>query len=75
MVLIFYEGLLGGASYVNTFMNIIEEVDPDKREFSLGAVSISDSFGTLLAAFFGILLEPKLCSHQIDTGRPWCSME
>lgn len=75
MLLIFYEGLLGGASYVNTFMNIIDEADPSEREFSLGAVSISDSFGTLLAAFAGIALEPKLCGHQVATGRPWCAVE
>ncbi|SCV05193.1 LANO_0H02102g1_1 [Lachancea nothofagi CBS 11611] len=72
MFLIFFEGLLGGASYVHTFMNIIHEIDPSEREFSLGAVSMSDSFGTLLAAFAGIALEPRLCSHQVNSGRPWC---
>ncbi|CUS21098.1 LAQU0S02e05820g1_1 [Lachancea quebecensis] len=75
MLLIFFEGLLGGASYVHTFMNIIHDVDPSEREFTLGAVSMSDSFGTLLAAFTGIALEPKLCSHQVNTGRNWCLQE
>ncbi|SCV03734.1 LAMI_0H10528g1_1 [Lachancea mirantina] len=75
MLLVVYEGLLGGASYVNTFTNIIEEIEPSKREFSLGAVSMSDSFGTLLAAFSGILLEPRLCAHQVTSGRPWCELE
>ncbi|CEP61046.1 amino acid transporter YHC3 LALA0_S02e05534g [Lachancea lanzarotensis] len=75
MLLIFFEGLLGGASYVHTFKNVIDEVDIREREFSLGAVSMSDSFGVLLAAFIGITLEPKLCSHQIDNGRPWCLKE
>lgn len=75
MIIIFYEGLIGGSSYVNCFMNILKNVDPKEREFSLGSVSISDSSGTLIAAFLGIYLEPTLCKHQIDTGRPWCRME
>ncbi|SCU92657.1 LAFA_0F12024g1_1 [Lachancea sp. 'fantastica'] len=75
MFLVFFEGLLGGASYVHTFKNIIDKVDTSEREFSLGAVSMSDSFGVLLAAFIGITLEPKLCSHQVDNGRPWCLKE
>ncbi|CDO95275.1 unnamed protein product [Kluyveromyces dobzhanskii CBS 2104] len=75
MLLIFYEGLIGGSSYVNCFMNILKNVDPNEREFVLGSVSISDSLGTLIAAFLGIMLEPALCKHQVGTGRPWCRME
>lgn len=75
MLLVFYEGFLGGAAYVNTFLNILEEVDGDKREFALGSVSIADSFGVLIAALIGLRLEPFLCGHQITDGRPWCSME
>ncbi|AAS52514.1 AEL171Cp [Eremothecium gossypii ATCC 10895] len=75
MAIVLYEGLLGGASYVNSFLNISEDVPLAEREFSLGAVSISDSSGTLVAAFIGILLEPVLCSHQVKTGRPWCQLE
>ncbi|QLL33880.1 hypothetical protein HG536_0F02050 [Torulaspora globosa] len=75
MFLVFYEGFLGGAAYVNTFLNILEEVENKKREFALGSVSIADSFGVLVAAFIGLRLEPFLCGHQIADGRPWCSME
>lgn len=75
MILIFYEGLLGGSSYVNTFLNVLEEVDMDKREFSLGAVSIADSLGVFIAALVGLGLEPTICNHQVSTGRPWCTME
>ncbi|KAK6035304.1 CLN3 protein [Cooperia oncophora] len=38
---IVYEGLLGGASYVNTFRVIHEEIPADRKEFSMGFVSIS----------------------------------
>lgn len=75
MVLVFYEGFLGGASYVNTFLNILEDVAPEKREFALGSVSIADSFGVLIAALIGLALEPSLCSHQVASDRPWCRME
>lgn len=75
MVLVFYEGFLGGASYVNTFLNILEGLAPEKREFALGSVSIADSFGVLLAALIGLVLEPSLCNHQVADGRPWCEME
>lgn len=75
MCLIFYEGLLGGASYVNTFLNILEKVSPERREFGLGSVSIADSFGVLIAAVIGLGLEPALCSHQVSDDRPWCTLE
>lgn len=74
-ILMFYEGLIGGSAYVNCFLNILNDAAPKDREFILGSVSIADSFGTLIAALTGILLEPRLCGHQIDTGRPWCKME
>ncbi|EDO16456.1 hypothetical protein Kpol_1066p21 [Vanderwaltozyma polyspora DSM 70294] len=74
-ILILYEGLLGGASYVNTFLNILEDVDDDNKEFALGAVSIADSLGILIAALIGLNLEPTLCKHQIRDNRPWCEMQ
>lgn len=75
MMLIFYEGFLGGTSYVNTFLNVLEEVNHDETEFALGSVSIADSLGILIAAFIGLRLEPTLCKHQINDGRPWCGMQ
>ncbi|CCE64769.1 hypothetical protein TPHA_0I02680 [Tetrapisispora phaffii CBS 4417] len=75
MILILYEGLIGGSSYVNTFMNILEDVEPQKIEFSLGATSIADSSGIFFAALIGLMLEPELCRHQVNDGRPWCQLE
>ncbi|EJS43167.1 yhc3p [Saccharomyces arboricola H-6] len=75
MVVIFYEGFLGGASYINTFLNILEQENPEETEFAMGAVSIADSFGVFLAALLGLGLEPKLCEHQVSDNRPWCRME
>lgn len=72
--LIFYEGLLGGLAYVNTFLLVSESVSPGEREFAMGATTVSDSAGIVIAALISLWLEKALCRFQIDTGRPWCEM-
>ncbi len=70
--IIFWEGLLGGAVYVNTFAEIMENVPIEDREFSLGATSVSDSGGICVAGFIGMALEVWLCDWQVQHGRDWC---
>lgn len=72
LVLIFFEGLLGGLLYANTFMSVSEETPKELREFSMGCVGISDSFGVMLAGCINWWLEPRLCEHQVVNGRDWC---
>ena len=72
LILIFYEGLLGGCLYVNTFMSVSEQVPIHKREFSMGCVGISDSFGIVIAGIINMGLEMKLCDLQVERGREWC---
>ena len=69
---IFWEGLLGGAVYVNTFAEIMENVPVEDREFSLGATSVSDSGGICIAGFLGMVMEVWLCDWQVEHGRDWC---
>jgi len=69
---IFWEGLLGGAVYVNTFAEIMESVPEREREFSLGATSVSDSGGICVAGFAGMVLEVFLCNWQVQRERNWC---
>ena len=71
-LVVFWEGLLGGAVYVNCFAKILDEVKEEDREFSLGATSVSDSGGICVAGFIGLLLEPALCGFNVGQGRPWC---
>ena len=71
-IIVFWEGLLGGAVYVNTFAEILEKVPAEDREFSLSAASVSDSAGICLAGIIGIALEPRLCAYQVAQGRDWC---
>ena len=70
--IIAWEGLLGGAVYVNTYAEILDNVQADQREFSLSATAVSDSFGILLAAIISIRLEPWLCERQVRDGRELC---
>lgn len=70
--IVFWEGLLGGAVYVNSFAEILENVPAEDREFSLSAATVSDSAGICVAGFIGIALEPALCSYQVSHGRDWC---
>jgi len=70
--IVFWEGLLGGAVYVNCFAEILEKVPEEDREFSLGAATVSDSAGICVAGMIGIALEPRLCAYQVAHGRDWC---
>lgn len=72
-IVIFWEGLLGGAVYVNTFAEIMEHVPTADREFSLSATSVSDSAGICIAGFVGMAMETWLCDWNVQHGRDWCS--
>ncbi|CAN0276159.1 unnamed protein product [Lampetra planeri] len=60
--IILWEGLLGGAAYVNTFLNISAERDKRRREFSLGAASVADTLGIALSGATAIPLHDYLCA-------------
>ncbi|KAJ8103982.1 batten's disease protein Cln3 [Lipomyces tetrasporus] len=74
MIIIFYEGLLGGAAYINTFLLVSETVAIEDREFAMGAVGVSDSGGIVIAGTICLYLETYLCSYQKTNGRPYCGM-
>ncbi|KAH6704768.1 BTN1 protein [Verticillium dahliae] len=71
-IIIFWEGLLGGAVYVNTFAEIMDTVPSEQREFSLSATSVSDSGGICIAGLLSIFVEVRLCDWQVSQGRDWC---
>jgi len=70
--LVFWEGLLGGLVYVSTYALVREEVREEHREFSLGAVAVSDSCGIFCAGLLGVGMESALCDWQVGQGRDWC---
>ena len=57
---------------MNTFAEISDRVDKEEREFSLGAVTVSDSGGICVAGFVSMALEVGLCGWQVRRGRDWC---
>ncbi|KAF3921371.1 Battenin [Dactylellina cionopaga] len=73
-LIIFWEGILGGLVYVNTFAEITDNVPHEDREFSLAATTVSDSGGICIAAFISMALETWLCSYQVAHGRKYCKM-
>ncbi|KAF2762180.1 protein btn1 [Pseudovirgaria hyperparasitica] len=70
--IVFWEGLLGGLVYVNTFAEITDNVPREDREFSLGATTVSDSAGICIAGFLSMGVEVALCGYQVRHGRDYC---
>jgi battenin len=71
-IIVFWEGLLGGVVYVNTFAEIADRVPKEDREFSLGATTVSDSGGICIAGFLSMGWEVWLCNWQVSHGREFC---
>ncbi|PSN31286.1 hypothetical protein C0J52_22287, partial [Blattella germanica] len=62
LTVILWEGLLGGATYVNTFYRISMEVSPEKRGFAMGLTSISDAIGIGFAGAIAVPVHNFLCN-------------
>eukprot|EP00873_Tetraselmis_striata_P035730 jgi/Tetstr1/455994/TSEL_042772.t1 len=58
--LVLWEGLLGGATYVNAFTNLAEATSKQEREFAMGITSLADSVGICVAALSSLALEGLL---------------
>lgn len=71
--IVFWEGLLGGLVYVNTFAEITDSVPREEREFSLSATTVSDSGGICIAGFLSMAIEVALCGWQVRHGRDYCT--
>ncbi|KAF3699541.1 Battenin Protein CLN3 Precursor [Channa argus] len=60
-VIVLYEGLLGGAAYVNTFYFISKEIKDRHREFAMAASSVGDSLGIAMAGAFSFPVHRYFC--------------
>jgi len=58
-----WEGLLGGGTYVNAFYLMTIEVNPQYLEYCLGIASVADSFGITFAGISAIWVEAGLKRH------------
>ncbi|KAG8038990.1 hypothetical protein G9C98_003297 [Cotesia typhae] len=61
LVITFWEGLLGGAAYVNTFYNMVETIPDRDLKDSLGIVSMADSLGIALAGALALPVHTAIC--------------
>ena len=64
---IFWEGLLGGAAYVNTFFRISEESQQSDKQFSLGIASLADSSAIGLAGLAALPLHNLICDLPVPS--------
>lgn len=71
-LVICWEGLLGGAAYVNCYYRLTKLQPASHREFSLGVVGLADSLGITLAALCSMLLEGWLCTWKKNNGLSQC---
>lgn len=63
---VFWEGLLGGGAYVNTFYRISKDIqDTHRKQYALSVVAMSDSMGIALAGVAAIPTHNALCSLPI----------
>ncbi|XP_016073429.1 PREDICTED: battenin isoform X2 [Miniopterus natalensis] len=60
-LIIVYEGLLGGAAYVNTFHNIALETSDEHREFAMATACMSDTLGISLSGLLALPLHDFFC--------------
>jgi len=61
---IFWEGLLGGSIYVNTFYLMSQKFQGEEKEFCLGATTQAYGLSITLAAVVGIFYTPFLSTHR-----------
>ncbi|XP_041718641.1 battenin isoform X2 [Coregonus clupeaformis] len=61
-VIVIYEGLLGGAAYVNTFYFISKETGDRQREFAMATASVGDSLGIAISGLIAFPVHRYFCS-------------
>jgi len=61
---VFWAGLLAGATYVNTFLQVSKCMPAEFREFSMGMVSTATTLGPIVAGVVGLRLEATIASLQ-----------
>jgi hypothetical protein len=64
LIVAYIDRLMGGATYVNAFYLLSQEVEDKYKEFSLGLTSVANSIGISLCAVAAIGLQPWIRVHQ-----------
>ncbi|CAG5133749.1 unnamed protein product [Candidula unifasciata] len=64
-IIILWEGLLGGAAYVNTFYKMTNELPADKKEYCIGVATLGDSVGIAAAGAVAIPVHQAICNLNL----------
>ncbi|XP_058789347.1 battenin [Phymastichus coffea] len=65
--IVLWEGLLGGAAYVNTFYKMTKKIPWEQREAALGIASMADSVGILVAGWLSMPVHNMICKLPLPT--------
>ena len=65
LAIILWEGLLGGAAYVNTFYNMTNEIKAEYKEFCIGVATLGDSIGIAIAGAVAIPTHNAICGLNL----------
>lgn len=60
-MIVFWEGLLGGFCYVNTYNRITKEVPMRYRSFGMGLTTIGQTLGIIAAGLLAIPIHDMIC--------------
>lgn len=61
VALVFYEGLITGFCYSNTYYNLREYIELKKQPLAISVVAVFNSVGVLMAALLALPTHNKLC--------------
>ncbi|KAK3799217.1 hypothetical protein RRG08_054344 [Elysia crispata] len=61
LAIVLWEGLLGGAAYVNTFYKLTNEIKSEHKEFCIGVATLGDSIGIAVAGIVAIPTHNAIC--------------
>lgn len=62
--MVFWVGMLGGLTYINTFFRMVNEVPASRLNFALAAVTVAESIGIAVAGFVAIPIHNALCRSR-----------
>lgn len=62
--MVFWVGIQGGLTYVNTFFRMVREVPPARQNFAFAAVTVAESIGIAVAGFIAIPIHKSLCVNR-----------
>lgn len=65
LIIVLWEGLLGGAAYVNTFFKMTNELPADQKEYCIGVATLGDSIGIAVAGGVAIPSHQAICGRHL----------